>query len=53
MASKKIIPRQDLSMLAHAKVGGYVETRKWGEAHVTQLMKSRAVFALKHWNDND
>jgi hypothetical protein len=50
MASKEIIPKKDLQLLAHAKVGDYVGTR-YGEAHVTQLMKSRAIFALKHWDD--
>ena len=52
MASKQIIPKSDLQLLAHAKVGDYVGTR-FGEAHVTGLMKQRAVFALKHFNDND
>jgi hypothetical protein len=52
MASKKIIPKQDLALLAHAHVGDWVGTR-FGEAHVTQLMKSRAVFALKHFDDKD
>jgi hypothetical protein len=52
MASKQIIPKSDLRLLAHAKVGDWVGTR-FGEAHVTALMKSRAVFALKHFDDKD
>ena len=52
MASKKIIPKHDLELLAHAHVGDWVGTR-FGDAHVTTLMKSRAVFALRHFDDKD
>ena len=50
MASKEIIPKKDLRLLAHAKVGDWVGTR-YGDAHVTAKIKSRAVFALNHWDD--
>ncbi len=52
MASKSIIPKHDLELLIHAKVGDHVGTR-YGEAKVTKLMKVRASYALKHWNDNE
>ena len=51
MASKDILPKKDLKLLTSAHVGDWVNTR-FGEAHVTPLMKKRAAFALKHFDDN-
>ncbi len=48
MASKEILPKKDLKLLAHAKVGDTVGTRL-GDVQVTQLMRTRAIFALKKW----
>jgi hypothetical protein len=52
MASKGIMPKHDLRLIANAKEGDWVGTR-FGDARVTHLMKTRAVFALKHFDDNN
>jgi hypothetical protein len=50
MASQDIMPRKDLHLLAHARVGDMVGTR-FGDAKVTPLMKKRAAFALHHFDE--
>jgi hypothetical protein len=50
MASREILPKSDLKLLMGAKVGDIAETR-FGPAKVTELIKKRARFAYRHFDD--